>query len=124
MVDEAIEGYAAKLGDWRGDVILELHEIVSTAAPAATATIKWAQPVWEWNGPIAYAKGFAKHVNFGFWRGTELTDPKGLLEGSGDRMMHVKITAPGDVREAQFAAWVEEALRLNETLGNPTKRRA
>jgi hypothetical protein len=124
MPDTGIEEYASSLQDWRGDVIRQLDEIVREAAPNATALIRWAQLVWEHGGPVAYARATAKHVTFGFWRGAELTDPEGLLEGSGDPMMHVKIAAPGDVRTAQFAAWVKEAVELNEAMGDPTRRRA
>jgi hypothetical protein len=124
MADTAVEEYAAGLQDWRGDVIRELDAIVREAAPSATALIRWTQLVWEHGGPIAYARAVSTHVTFGFWRGAELTDAEGSLEGSGDRMMHVEITGPGDVRKAQFAAWVKEAADLNEAMGDPTKRQA
>ena len=33
----------------------------------------------------------SKHVNFGFNYGTELPDPKDLLEGTGKLFRHIKI---------------------------------
>jgi len=49
-------------------------------------------------GEIAfgYVNVFTDHVNVGFFQGTELPDPTGLLEGTGKFMRHVKIR-PGDV---------------------------
>ncbi len=40
---------------------------------------------------------YPKHVVFGFYYGTELPDPEGLLEGTGRLMRHVKIRRPEDL---------------------------
>lgn len=40
---------------------------------------------------FAYVAAFRAHVNVGFFRGAELADPAGLLEGTGKRMRHVKL---------------------------------
>jgi hypothetical protein len=34
---------------------------------------------------------FTAHVNVGFFRGAELSDPNGLLQGTGKFMRHVKL---------------------------------
>lgn len=44
---------------------------------------------------FAYVNAFNGHVNVGFFRGAELPDPAGLLEGNGKYMRHVKLR-PGD----------------------------
>jgi hypothetical protein len=41
---------------------------------------------------FAYVNAFRAHVNLGFFRGAELADPDGLLEGTGKFMRHVKLT--------------------------------
>ncbi|MEQ8565894.1 MAG: DUF1801 domain-containing protein [Deltaproteobacteria bacterium] len=43
------------------------------------------------DAPFAYVNTFKAHVNVGFFRGTELSDPAGLLEGTGKFMRHVKL---------------------------------
>jgi hypothetical protein len=40
---------------------------------------------------FAYVNAFKAHVNVGFFRGAELADPEGLLEGTGKFMRHVKL---------------------------------
>ncbi|WP_374438371.1 DUF1801 domain-containing protein [Inhella sp.] len=40
---------------------------------------------------FAYVNAFRAHVNLGFFHGTALPDPTGLLEGSGRFMRHVKL---------------------------------
>src|SRR5688500_959734 len=41
---------------------------------------------------FAYVNMFTAHVNVGFFRGAELPDPSGLLQGSGKFMRHVKLS--------------------------------
>jgi hypothetical protein len=66
----------------RGDDVREvLHDGHPTACVADAA--------------FAYVNAFKAHVNVGFFRGAEIADPKGLLEGTGKVMRHVKLR-PGD----------------------------
>ena len=46
---------------------------------------------------FAYVNVFTAHVNVGFFRGAEIPDPDGLLEGTGKFMRHVKLRPHGDV---------------------------
>ena len=66
---------------------------------------------------FAYVNTFKSHVNVGFFRGALLADPAGLLEGSGKRMRHVKLTADSEPNVAALralisAAYAEIATRL------------
>ena len=124
MAGKTIDEYIAGLGDdWRADVVGELRRVVDAAAPDAKASIKWAQPVWESNGPFAYVKAFGHSVNIGFWRGADLDDPTGMLEGEGDRMKHVTLHEGDAIPADPLAALVRQAVELNRELGNPTQRR-
>ncbi len=106
---------------WRA-VMAELRMVVKTACPEATEAFKWGQPVYECNGPFAWMKAYENHVNFGFWRGAELQDPDGILEGEGDRMRHVKITNPEQVPVAKIDALIRQAVALNHEKGSPVRR--
>jgi hypothetical protein len=46
---------------------------------------------------FAYVNAFRAHVNVGFFRGAEIADPDGLLEGTGKFMRHVKLGPGRDV---------------------------
>ncbi|MBX5482304.1 MAG: DUF1801 domain-containing protein [Myxococcaceae bacterium] len=107
---------------WKG-VMAELRMTVKTAVPEANECIKWGQPVYELNGPFAWMKPFCRHVGFGFWRGAELEDPYGILEGTGDRMKHVKITDPENVPIEELDHLIRQAAELNRQKGDPTERR-
>jgi hypothetical protein len=118
-----VESYVAGLPDWRGETVSALRRLIREAAPDAVESIKWAQPVYEANGPFAYIKAYKSHVNFGFWRGADLTDPKGTLQGGGSRMRHVELRNPADIDTASLQTLVRAAVELNRAKGDPTKRR-
>jgi hypothetical protein len=58
---------------------------------------------------FAYVNAFKAHVNVGFFRGAELADPVGLLEGTGKYMRHVKLRPDGDLDAAALLTLVERA---------------
>jgi hypothetical protein len=73
---------------------------------------------------FAYVNVFKAHVNVGFFRGAEIADPDGLLEGTGKFMRHVKLRPEHEVQAAALIKLIETAYtdmkrRLNdEALSN------
>ena len=64
MADErTIEAYVAGLEGWRATAAAALVALVREAAPAATGSIKWAQPVFDSNGPAVWIKAFPRWVS-------------------------------------------------------------
>jgi hypothetical protein len=112
----------AKANGWQNEVVMRLLAMARKVAPRAAVSIKWGQPVIEENGPVAFIKVAKAHVTFGFWRGADLTDSKGVLEG-GERMKHAKITSLGALDEKTLSVLLREALVLNRKEGDPTRRR-
>jgi hypothetical protein len=60
---------------------------------------------------FAYVAAYAAHVNVGFFHGSALEDPAGLLEGSGKRMRHVKIRWGVPANAAALSALISAAYR-------------
>ena len=58
---------------------------------------------------FAYVNAFRGHVNVGFFRGAEIADPGGLLEGTGKFMRHVKLRPDRDVAAAALMKLIEAA---------------
>jgi hypothetical protein len=58
---------------------------------------------------FAYVNAFTAHVNVGFFRGAELSDPGGLLEGTGKFMRHVKLGPGRDVDTAALLKLIKAA---------------
>jgi hypothetical protein len=117
---KTVDEYIAAFDDWRTDAMKRLREVVKEGAPHSAVGIKWAQPVWEWNGPMIWMKAYPKHVDIGFWRGTEMDDPKKVLTGDGERMRHIKITSVDEIPADALRELVKQAVQLNTAKGNPT----
>jgi len=58
---------------------------------------------------FAYVNAFKAHVNVGFFRGAEIADPEGLLEGTGKFMRHVKLRPARHVNATALMKLIETA---------------
>jgi hypothetical protein len=58
---------------------------------------------------ICYINVFAKHVNLGFPRGTDLDDPAGILQGSGKAMRHTRLKKLTDLDRPEIRAYLRQA---------------
>ncbi len=58
---------------------------------------------------FAYVNAFTAHVNVGFFLGTWLDDPAGIVEGNGKRMRHVKVKPGAELDSAALTALVADA---------------
>ncbi len=58
---------------------------------------------------FGYVNVFTAHVNVGFFRGVELSDPSGLLEGTGKFMRHVKLRPEREVDAVALRRLIETA---------------
>ncbi|MGH9443839.1 MAG: DUF1801 domain-containing protein [Thermoanaerobaculia bacterium] len=56
---------------------------------------------------FGYVNAFTAHVNVGFLLGANLPDPRGLLEGTGKFMRHVKLRPGRDVEAAALQKLIE-----------------
>lgn len=64
---------------------------------------------------FAYVNVFTSQVNVGLFRGAEIADPDGLLEGTGRLMRHVKLGPRRAVQAASLTALIELAYRDMKT---------
>ena len=53
-------------------------------------------------------------VNLGFWHGTGVADPKGLLEGTGKALRHVKVTGEELARSPAVAELIAASRQERE----------
>jgi hypothetical protein len=109
-VDEMI----ANLAPDQREIVETLRALVSKADPQASEGFKWSMPVFEHDGMLCYIAPMKTSVNFGFYESAPvLDDADGLLEGTGKRMRHVKLSSANDVRKALFTKWVKQAAAFN-----------
>lgn len=121
MAGKTVDAYITQLEEWQAEIVSKVRTIILEAAPEADESIKWAQPVYEVNGPFAYIKAFKNSVNFGFWRGVDIHDPHGLLQGTGEKMRHIRLTSLEDIDGEAFTDFIHQAVKLNLSKGDPTK---
>lgn len=58
---------------------------------------------------FCHLAAYSQHVNLGFNRGAELTDPSRLLQGSGKLIRHIRVTSSADVEKPLVVALIREA---------------
>ncbi|HET7794591.1 MAG TPA: DUF1801 domain-containing protein [Rhizobacter sp.] len=78
LIDEKIAG----LGDWRGEMLSRLRDLVQEAVPGVVEEWKWSTPVWSHNGIICTGETYKKVVKMTFAKGASVPDPAGLFNSS------------------------------------------
>ncbi|MFQ5933970.1 MAG: DUF1801 domain-containing protein [Dehalococcoidia bacterium] len=112
---KTVDSWMADLSPEQRKLAEPLRELIFEADPELSEAIKWGNPVYEKKGRACYIAAMTdKYVSLGFFKGAMLTDPEGLIEGTGEKMRHVKVRSLEDIRRAQFLAWIREAVALNE----------
>jgi len=93
-------------------IIRALRRFVAKVAPRLEESVKWGNGCWlEGKAPVAYVYAASDYVQFGFVRGSSLSDPRGLLEGQGQYVRHIKVRALSDIDEKAFGALLRQAIR-------------
>jgi hypothetical protein len=105
-VDDLLAGYSPEVGDLVHQARALVREVIPNATEEVDAPAKL----------IAYALGhkmadtvcvimpLKAGVNLGFYGGTALPDPAGLLAGTGKRHRHVRLTTAADVQAPALRA--------------------
>ena len=115
------DAYLAALDGWRKPLVARLRN-ASRAAGALDERIKWGHLVYLSNGPVLLIRAEDERVLFGFWRGKRLReiDPR-LKPGGKYEMATIELREGDEVSPATVRRLTKEAVKLNETEGDPTK---
>ncbi len=91
-----------------------LRALVKRAAPAARESIKWGMPYYEMKKGFCALYASPTYAAIQIMVPPEkLEDPKGLLEGKGATMRHLKVRTAADLHEADILRWVKAAAALH-----------
>jgi len=94
-------------------IIRELRKFVKRTAPQLQEAVKWGNGCWlKGKLPVSYVYCAPDYVQFGFINGSALKDPKGLLEGNGQYVRHVKVHRRSDIDVRAFARLLKQAVTL------------
>ncbi len=93
-------------------IIRALRKFVKRVAPKLQESVKWGNGCWlKEKAPVSYVYSAPDYVQFGFVHGSSLDDPRGLLEGKGQYVRHIKVRTPADIDERAFGALLRQAAR-------------
>jgi hypothetical protein len=98
--NEKITTKIEELGDWRGETLARVRELIHAADPDIVEEWKWEKPssggvpVWSHDGGVCTGESYKQVVKLTFFRGASLPDPKKLfnssLEGNTRRAIDVR----------------------------------
>jgi hypothetical protein len=94
-------------------ILVALRRMILAMEKGVVEEFKWGRPVYSTaNGIFCYLHTTKKHATLGFYHAGTLKDPKGLLEGTGKDMRHVKVATMGDVDQPAFKALLKQAMAV------------
>jgi hypothetical protein len=106
----SFDEYLADQSPKNRSIIRALRRFVKRVAPGLQESVKWGNGCWlKGPMPIAYVYSATEYVQFGFFRGSALKDPHGLLEGAGQYVRHIKVRKLSDIDEDVFSAYLQQA---------------
>lgn len=110
-----------ELGDWRGETLAKVRQLIHEADPEIQEEWKWAKasspgvPVWSRNGGICTGETYKQVVKLTFFRGASLKDPKKLFNSSleGNIRRAIDIREGERINEAAFKELIRSAVAAN-----------
>ena len=114
---ELISKRITELGDWRGDTLRRMRQLIKEADPDVVEEWKWGNPVWSHDGVICTGESYKSVVKLTFAKGASLKDPARLFNSSleGNVRRAIDIHEGEDVDASTFKALVRQAVALNSS---------
>jgi hypothetical protein len=113
---ELIDERVAELGDWRGETLSRMRELIKEADPEVVEEWKWkGTPVWSHDGIICTGESYKSKVKLTFAKGASLEDPSKLFNSSleGNTRRAIDIHEGEEVDADAFKALIRAAVALN-----------
>jgi hypothetical protein len=123
---ELISERIAELGDWRGEALGRMRQLIKRADPDVVEEWKWGLPVWSHDGILCTGESYKKVVKLTFAKGASLKDPARLFNSSleGNVRRAIDLHDGEEVDEAAFKTLVRQAVALNgSSKSKPPKKR-
>ena len=113
---QLIDARIRELGDWRGETLRRLRNLIHEADCDVVEEWKWrGVPVWYHDGMLCTGETYQKVVKVTFAKGASLDDPTGMfnssLEGSTRRAIDFREGEP--INEEAFRQLIRVAVARN-----------
>jgi hypothetical protein len=106
----------AELGDWRGETLARIRQLIHDVDPEVVEEWKWrGTPVWYHDGGICTGESYKEVVKLTFFRGAALDDPQKLFNSSleGNTRRAIDIREGEKLKEAAFKKLIRTAIAAN-----------
>jgi hypothetical protein len=123
--DEAASASITKrlqeLGDWRGETLAHLRQLIHDADPDIQEEWKWVKPsspgapVWSHDGIVCTGESYKQVVKLTFARGASIEDPTKLFNSSleGNARRAIDLREGEKINEAAFKQLIRAAVAAN-----------
>ena len=105
-----------ELGDWRGETLARLRQLIHDADPDIQEEWKWmGTPVWSHDGGVCTGESYKQVVKLTFFRGASVKDPKKLFNSSldGNTRRAIDFREGEKINEAAFKQLIRAAVAVN-----------
>jgi hypothetical protein len=114
----SFEDFLKELDPQLQSICDQLRNIIKTLDPNYVEIIWKKQSIASYGvGPKKMSEHYVyiapqkKHVNLGFYHGTSLSNQSGLLEGTGKRLRHIKISQEIEAKDEKIQDLISEAIK-------------
>jgi hypothetical protein len=110
-----------ELGDWRGEMLAHVRQLIHDADPDIEEEWKWEKPksggtpVWSHDGGVCTGESYKQVVKLTFFRGASIEDPKKLFNSSleGNTRRAIDIREGETIDEDAFKELIRAAVAAN-----------
>jgi hypothetical protein len=105
-----------ELGDWRGETLAHVRQLIHDADPDIQEEWKWrGVPVWSHDGGVCTGESYKQVVKLTFYRGASINDPRKLFNSSldGNVRRAIDIREGEKINEAAFKQLIRVAVAAN-----------
>lgn len=114
LIDQRIE----ELGNWRGQILSKLRNLIRQADPEIVEEWKWrGTPVWSHDGMVCTGETYKNVVKMTFAKGASLNDPSRIFNSSleGNTRRAIDIHEGEEVDEEALKELIRAAVDLNKS---------
>jgi len=104
------------LGDWRGETLAHVRQLIHDADPDIQEEWKWmGTPVWSHDGGVCTGESYKQVVKLTFFRGASIKDPKKLFNSSleGNTRRAIDLREEEKINEVAFKQLIRAAVAAN-----------
>ena len=105
-----------ELGDWRGETLAQVRQLIHEADPDIQEEWKWmGTPIWSHDGIVCTGESYKQVVKLTFARGASIKDPKKLFNSSleGNTRRAIDLREGEKINQAAFKQLIRAAVAAN-----------